>query len=211
MRVSGKKQPSNVENARCWQSTRLSYGTSCRLTRTAPNEALQFHEWSIPAGVSTKLFSLYIYSLIILTDSNLNVLSNATPQRKYIPGLPLLPARTLDRPWRWWKRTREVHGLFLQGFKAMYWYGVRKTSCFLSPQNFLHSPPNFFLLVSQKQNFISQSQRFSLAITTWNSSTLISIEILRWLPICSFHNLVRRVVVREFCSKKNRLRLDFWY
>ena len=30
---------------------RLTYGTSCRLTRTAPEETRQFQDWSIPAGV----------------------------------------------------------------------------------------------------------------------------------------------------------------
>ena len=31
---------------------RLSYGLSTRLARTAPNENLEFSQWSIPAGIS---------------------------------------------------------------------------------------------------------------------------------------------------------------
>ncbi|TVY53908.1 Cyrochrome P450 monooxygenase [Lachnellula cervina] len=39
------------------EGLRLSYGVSSRLQRIAPNEVLQFHEWSIPAGTPVGMSS----------------------------------------------------------------------------------------------------------------------------------------------------------
>lgn len=38
---------------------RFSYGVSSRLQRIHPTEAMQFHDWEIPAGVSLLFYSCY--------------------------------------------------------------------------------------------------------------------------------------------------------
>ncbi|EHK96787.1 putative Trichodiene oxygenase [Glarea lozoyensis 74030] len=43
------------------EALRLSYGTSCRLTRIAPTESLNFQHWHIPAGTPISMSSLMMH------------------------------------------------------------------------------------------------------------------------------------------------------
>ncbi|KAH8658663.1 cytochrome P450 [Tricladium varicosporioides] len=43
------------------EGLRLSYGTSCRLSRIAPYEVLQFQDWKIPAGTPIGMSSLMMH------------------------------------------------------------------------------------------------------------------------------------------------------
>ncbi|TVY25710.1 Cyrochrome P450 monooxygenase [Lachnellula hyalina] len=74
------------------EGLRLSYGVSARLQRIAPNEVLQFHEWSIPAGtpvgMSSSLMhhdeSIFPDSYSFLPERWLDQSKSAPPLDRYV-------------------------------------------------------------------------------------------------------------------------------
>ncbi|TVY37544.1 Cyrochrome P450 monooxygenase [Lachnellula subtilissima] len=69
-------------------SLRLSYGVSARLQRIAPNEVLQFHEWSIPAGTPVGMSSpLMHHDESIFPDSYSFIPERWLDQSESVPPL----------------------------------------------------------------------------------------------------------------------------
>ncbi len=76
--------------------SRLSYGVSTRLPRIAPDQALQYKQWSIPVGVSLRPHFTSSTTINVSLDPRRHDQRVNAPQRNQLPRFLQLYPRAVD-------------------------------------------------------------------------------------------------------------------